>query len=104
MPLILQECEEFGRISSVTFEKVQLSYRNKVNNCTDYKSHPFEYIRNNFWTVNNSMFQTPIYYSSINSSRKGLHVYLNKNIQFCIKKKNKDHLEISEACPPREGL
>lgn len=45
-------------------------------------------------------FRIPTRYGSMNSPRNRVYAYLNKNIQYCIKK-NKGHLEIMEVHPSR---
>lgn len=42
MLVTLRECDEFGRISSITSEML---FRDRVNNCIDVQEHPFEYVR-----------------------------------------------------------
>lgn len=42
MLVVLRECDEFERISSITSEML---FRDRVNNCIDVQEHPFEYER-----------------------------------------------------------
>lgn len=42
MLVALRECDEFGRISSVTSEML---FRDRVNNCINVQEHPFEHAR-----------------------------------------------------------